>query len=695
VSIACSSAIAGVVVHARGALVRRAVELPKESAAAGELELLVPGVTPLAEGGSMRAELIAPGRRVARVGCELVIPEGRATVGPSVERLQGIDAEIARLSAERDKLVERGESLSSLSPLPRVGIFSRQPFDARVKAAIDHGALVAELLARVDARRRTIEEKLEAQQREREKALLEDQQASSVARAGRGHPTRTIRVVLDGDGPIERLEVSYVVPGARWWPVYDLRVSDGGARATWTIEALVAQASGEEWRGVQLALSTADLIADARLPELPSLRWGRAQARPKRGYRPAPEGLARMFAGFDAAFPSLPPEPAVGGEVTESLSLESELRYKDRPAKAKKRAGAPRGARSSSVSVPPPPSAPPPPAAASFASTELQRAVMDNASTKPFAREAPMDDEAEAAMTPPFGGAAWRSEPATIEPAAIEPADAWLDFDALTLGLLSDPERRGRLSPDQRSSSDRHRARAGALIEAVAPSASVRDPRDSRGQFDHRWDCDGAAEVPSDGKIHRVHVTSGATVPQLAWRTVPRETAEVYREATLPNPFDAPLLAGPVDVYVEGTLLAQTGIEQIDKGGLLRVGMGVEERIRVARNARADEDTAGLLGGSTVVDHAVTIDLTSSLGRPARVEVLDRLAVSDEKGLEVALEKSQPPPERYDQAERGMPVRGGLRWWIELPAGGKRTIELRWRLTLPSKNEVIGGNRRE
>ena len=33
---------------------------------------------------------------------------------------------------------------------------------------------------------------------------------------------------------------------------------------------------------------------------------------------------------------------------------------------------------------------------------------------------------------------------------------------------------------------------------------------------------------------------------------MPRESPEVYREAELQNPFGAPLLAGPADVYVEG-----------------------------------------------------------------------------------------------------------------------------------------------
>jgi len=60
--------------------------------------------------------------------------------------------------------------------------------------------------------------------------------------------------------------------------LHTLQIASAGSRAEWWLEALVAQASAEDWDGVRLGLSTADLIADGRLPELPSLRLGRAQA---------------------------------------------------------------------------------------------------------------------------------------------------------------------------------------------------------------------------------------------------------------------------------------------------------------------------------------------------------------------------------------------------------------------------------
>jgi uncharacterized protein (TIGR02231 family) len=279
--------------------------------------------------------------------------------------------------------------------------------------------------------------------------------------------------------------------------------------------------------------------------------------------------------------------------------------------------------------------------------------------------------------------------------AGIEPSDAWLDFDALVLARPEDRARRGRLVRRAEPSMANASAAAYNALERMEVPAGLRDPRETRGQFDHRYDARGTADVPSSGTPHRITVGSAQAAPTVRLRVVPREATEVYREAEMKNPFDAPLLAGPVDVFLDGALMTSSALGAVDRGGMLTLGLGAEDRVRAARNARADESNAGLLGGSTVIDHAVTIDLTSSLGHPIAVQVLDRVPVSDDKSVEVTLTGSHPVAEAYDQAERGAPVRGGLRWRLELPAGAKSRIEFRYRVALPAKSEVVGGNRRD
>src|SRR5262249_52521870 len=156
---------------------------------------------------------------------------------------------IDRLRAEHSALTNRAKALRELTLAPRLSPrLMPDPVDARVDDALATSALLTEIEAALDARALALEDALRELEHERNAAALAAAQTQSQERSGAGHPRRPIVVRLGGAGPIASLEVTYVVPAARWWPVYTLRIADGGAggkKAVWWLEALVAQRSGE------------------------------------------------------------------------------------------------------------------------------------------------------------------------------------------------------------------------------------------------------------------------------------------------------------------------------------------------------------------------------------------------------------------------------------------------------------------
>lgn len=741
--IPCLSKISQVTVHARGALVRRKVVVPEgEALPSGDIDLIIDDITPLAEPGSIRAAAPAGSRPIVAVQSALIIPAAAVAVGPSEARVHELQGLLNRLNLESERLQAQRQSLTALQPNPGLRTTSLiEKIDERVADALATAELLGTIQGELDLRLQELAVKRLQTSRELEAARLAQAQASTDPRPDSERQRRRVTVRLGSGGPLPQLEIVYVVPAARFWPIYTLRISEGGRKATWLIEALCAQRSAEDWRDVRLSLSTADLIYDARLPELPSLRLGRAQPPARRGYRPPPEGLERMFSGYDRAFTSaaLPPKALAmpsdedqsyadapsfgldldkdrddggamtsyrqtqgkgrpGGVSTKLGEMRDELRKKEAP--PPNRAAAPSQPSPSMMAPPPPPavgghsgSAGPPPAPMQMYQAP---AVPDTARAEPRLMRTRQSIALGAAPEGGFGGGGREDyemvpEP---EPASSEPQDAWLDFDHLVMAGVIDTQRRGRLIYSGESDSGQ-RQLATAQLEALLPTDRLVDPQSSRGRFDHRYEADGIVVIPSDGQPHRVALLCAETVPALRMLTVPGERPEVYREAELQNPCEAPLLSGPVDVYVEGSLLTTAGIDHIDRGGTLRVGMGVEDRLRVARNVRSDEDTAGLLGGSVVVTHTVTIELSSALGQPSTVEVLERLPVSEDKSMTVEFIGARPEASAYTQAERGAPIRGGLQWRIPLTAAGKAKIEYQYRIVFPARTEIVGGNRRD
>ncbi|WP_158835980.1 DUF4139 domain-containing protein, partial [Streptomyces sp. NRRL S-350] len=116
-------------------------------------------------------------------------------------------------------------------------------------------------------------------------------------------PARKLDLDPDPDLDLElELELEYGVPAARWVPAYRLSYRSGSDTGRLVLRASVAQRTGEDWTGVRLALSTADLDRRTDVPRLASLRIGRSQpAPPPSGWREPPAGLSDLFTGYEAA----------------------------------------------------------------------------------------------------------------------------------------------------------------------------------------------------------------------------------------------------------------------------------------------------------------------------------------------------------------------------------------------------------
>jgi uncharacterized protein (TIGR02231 family) len=89
-------------------------------------------------------------------------------------------------------------------------------------------------------------------------------------------------VTLDADAAAADadLSVQYMVAGASWQPVYDLRVDDDFGASSLGLGAIVVQRTGEDWNGVALELTTAQPSAGAAPPE--PHRWSIWLPQPER-----------------------------------------------------------------------------------------------------------------------------------------------------------------------------------------------------------------------------------------------------------------------------------------------------------------------------------------------------------------------------------------------------------------------------
>ena len=206
--------------------------------------------------------------------------------------------------------------------------------------------------------------------------------------------------------------------------------------------------------------------------------------------------------------------------------------------------------------------------------------------------------------------------------------------------------------------------------------------------------------MPSDGHFHSIPLGDKRTGCEPRYVVVPRESTDVFRTASVENPLEAPLLPGPIDVYLRGDFLLTTRLELTPARGRFSLGLGVEQAIKVARNTRYREESAGLMGGALLLHHQVTVEIRNNLPRPAPIEVRERIPVTVENDDDVEVKLGQASPSweewKQDKASPGeAELKGGRRWRVTVPAGGKQELRADYEVKISAKHELVGGNRRE
>jgi len=760
---ALSSSIEAVTVYRRGARVTRVAEVVWDGGYPDEVHL---GGLPLTlDDGSVRVSVERVGEAAgappvahrAQVGLE---------VGETVAAERGPDdatIEAARLEERQQAaaLKQRQVELSRLEGLDAVP--RRPPRRDEAPPPPPTAARLALLGWREGEARRLMKATAQASEALREarerRQQLEARRDRAAAR--RRDQTRglckVVRVGLTGgEAGSVRLVLEYHVPGARWAPSYVLRIASDLRAVGLSLRAQVAQATGEDWSGVSLSLSTASPQRFTELPELPGVRIGRAQpAPPKVGWRPPPTGAEALYADYDRAVASFPPLPASGpaplpvgdglsrptpradlpDEYDEDEDDDGDDGYGGFVEEPEENLALPvmdlpsRERRDGDYSGATPPAAPmPPPQAAPRRSGGLFGAIGGLAEGAADALKDAFGDDALAAKVsmpayrsapaPRGGGGEDRKAKKSRSKRRPEPPE---DVPLLEYGSLRvtgpDAGDRGRLNPADRTARYlellalqtvqvnvsvhqvaaliQSNEAAARTCESVSLPERHREPGSSEG-FDYAWRADHPAELPSDGQWHGLPLSACEVGSTPRYVVVPRESREVFRTVQLSNPLDAPLLAGPADIYIDDVYLMTTDLATCAPRGRVSLGLGVEQSVKCARNTRFEEETAGLIRGTLSLKHAVDIELMSHLDAAAEIEVRERIPVAREGDDDVRVDVGKvtegwSPHEPDDRA----PIEGAHRWVVTLEPGQQRTLSLKYTVRIPSKHELVGGNRRE
>ena len=203
--------------------------------------------------------------------------------------------------------------------------------------------------------------------------------------------------------------------------------------------------------------------------------------------------------------------------------------------------------------------------------------------------------------------------------------------------------------------------------------------------FQAVFNVPGRLTVAETGEAKRVQLTSDSIEPSLSVRAVPKRQQTAYLYARMVLPKGAPLLAGPVSLFRDGTFVGTGRLPLLSPAEEHELGFGADDLVRV-KYAIADEKKGetGIISSSKTDSRNYKITIKSLHERSMAYVVIDQLPVSQQQEIRVDL-VARPQPTKQNIEDK----RGVIAWEGKIEPDEEKVIEHGYRITWPGARAIV------
>ena len=229
---------------------------------------------------------------------------------------------------------------------------------------------------------------------------------------------------------------------------------------------------------------------------------------------------------------------------------------------------------------------------------------------------------------------------------------------------------------------------ADGVAEADLPASEPAKEQQAQIQsagFDANYVISERASIDKNGTSKKVNIGSNDYQPKLMVESVPRLDASAYLSASFPTSVDAPLLAGPVNLFRDGNYVGQIGIGEVASGEEAKFGFGIDDLVKVKRvEVKRLAAQEGLLTSSDTQEMAWNISVTNFHSSKMPIRIIDRKPFSSDSKISVADLLAATPATVTDLDHK----RGVLAWDLNLEPKTKAEILTGYKITTPKDLHV-------
>lgn len=206
------------------------------------------------------------------------------------------------------------------------------------------------------------------------------------------------------------------------------------------------------------------------------------------------------------------------------------------------------------------------------------------------------------------------------------------------------------------------------------------------GDFQASYRVPGAVTVESGVGARALRIASETVEAALEVRASPALVPSAFLHARFAAPGEAPLLAGRVALFRDGTFVGSGAIDFTNPGRNIVLGFGLDDRVRVTRTP-LDRETGstGLLSARTTDTRRFRITVENLHKQAMTVTVYDRVPYAEDERITVERLPEATAPTAADVDDR----RGVLAWSYLYQPGESRDIENAYRVSWPADESVV------
>lgn len=198
------------------------------------------------------------------------------------------------------------------------------------------------------------------------------------------------------------------------------------------------------------------------------------------------------------------------------------------------------------------------------------------------------------------------------------------------------------------------------------------------------------ATVKSDGSEHKLAVSSQMLAAKFEYSSYPKAGLSAYLGSRVTNARDLQLLAGRVNVFLEGDFVGASSIDNIAPAQDFDLYLGMDENVKVKREQIEKKVDETLIGGipsqtkRTTFKYKLTVENYKS--KKVTVKLFEAMPVSQDDRIKVKIEKISVEPAQKDWKDR----KGVWLWDLELEPKAKKEITYTFIVDHPRDMQVEG-----